>query len=225
MSASAIFKSLVFAVLSGALLFVAAGTVAWPQGWIFLALFDGCSLATGIWLGRVDPALLAERMRAPTGAGQKPRDRAIIVAIMALFPAWLVFMAFDAQRYGWSDMPLWAEVLGAILIAASFWGWIGVLRANSFASSRVRLQPERGQTVISTGPYAVVRHPMYAWAVPFLLGIPLLLGSKWGIAWLLLFVPLLAARIRGEEEMLREGLPGYRDYAAKVRFRLVPGVW
>jgi protein-S-isoprenylcysteine O-methyltransferase Ste14 len=89
----------------------------------------------------------------------------------------------------------------------------------------VRLQPERGQTVIFSGPYAVVRHPMYAHALLFLLGIPLLLGSGWGLAWLLLFVPLLAARTLGEEAMLERGLPGYREYTKKVHFRLVPGVW
>lgn len=225
MSASAILKSLLFAVLSGAILFLAAGTLAWSQGWIFLILFDGCSLALGIWLGKVDPALLTERMKSPMSTEQTPATRAIIAGIMALFPAWLVFMAFDAVRFGWTRMPLWAEVLGAILIVAAFWGWVDVLRANSFASSNIRLQPERGQTVISSGPYAVVRHPMYAWALLFLLGMPLLLGSQWGLVWLLPFVLLLAARILGEEAMLEEGLPGYRDYTRRVRFRLVPGVW
>jgi protein-S-isoprenylcysteine O-methyltransferase Ste14 len=225
MSASAILKSLFFAVLSGALLFVAAGTLDWPQGWFFLVLFDGCSLATGVWLGKVDPVLLAERTKSPISADQTPYDRAIVAAIMAAFPAWLAFMALDAARYCWSRMPLWAEGLGAILIVAAFWGWIGVLRANSFASSQIRLQPERGQTVICSGPYAVVRHPMYAYALLLMLGMPLLLGSKWGLAWLLLFVPLLAARILGEEAMLAQGLPGYREYKTRVRFRLVPGLW
>jgi protein-S-isoprenylcysteine O-methyltransferase Ste14 len=89
----------------------------------------------------------------------------------------------------------------------------------------VRLQKERGQTVISTGPYAVVRHPMYAYAVLLMIGAPLLLGSLWGLMGLVLFIPLLAARTLGEEVMLMEGLPGYREYAAKVRFRLLPGVW
>jgi protein-S-isoprenylcysteine O-methyltransferase Ste14 len=134
-------------------------------------------------------------------------------------------MALDAVRYCWTRMPLWAEAAGAVLIVVAFWGWVGVLRANSFASSRVRLQPERNQTVISSGPYGVVRHPMYAYALLFLVGMPLLLGSKWGLAWLLLFVPLLAARIVAEEAILEAGLAGYRDYKQKVQFRLMPGVW
>jgi protein-S-isoprenylcysteine O-methyltransferase Ste14 len=111
------------------------------------------------------------------------------------------------------------------MILVAFIGWVGVLATNSFAATQVRLQPERGQRVISTGPYGVVRHPMYAYSLLLMIGAPLLLGSLWGLLGLILFVPLLAARLLGEEAMLMEGLPGYRDYAAKVRFRLVPGVW
>jgi protein-S-isoprenylcysteine O-methyltransferase Ste14 len=107
----------------------------------------------------------------------------------------------------------------------AFYGWIGVLRANSFAAVTVRLQKERGQTVISTGPYAVVRHPMYSYAVLLMIGAPLLLGSLWGLLGVVVLLPLLAARALGEEVMLMDGLPGYREYAAKVRFRLLPGVW
>ena len=100
-----------------------------------------------------------------------------------------------------------------------------MLRANSFASSRVRLQPERGQTVASTGPYAIVRHPMYSYTLLFLLGLPLLLGSFWGLPGALVFVAMLVARTFGEEKMLNDGLPGYRAYAERVRYRMVPGVW
>jgi protein-S-isoprenylcysteine O-methyltransferase Ste14 len=217
--------SLAFAVVLGVLLFVPAGTLAWPQAWVFMALFIGCSEATGLWLARRDPALLAARMTSPFSADQKPRDRAIIAAIVAVFVFWLVFMALDARRFGWSGTPLWAQALGAALILGAFWGWVGVLEANSFAAVTVRLQQERGQTVVSSGPYAVVRHPMYAYALLLMLGAPLLLGSLWGLLGLALFLPLLAARTLGEEAMLIEGLPGYRDYAARVRFRLVPGVW
>ena len=107
----------------------------------------------------------------------------------------------------------------------AFWGWALVRRANTFASVTVRVQPERRQTVISTGPYAVVRHPMYAEALLFMIGTPLLLGSLWGLAGLALFLPLIAARAIGEEAVLMEGLPGYREYAARVRSRLLPGLW
>jgi protein-S-isoprenylcysteine O-methyltransferase Ste14 len=220
-----IVQSLVFAVLLGLLLFLPAGTLAWPQAWVFMALFIACSEATGLWLLKTDPALLAARMRSPLSAEQKPRDRAIITAILVGLCAWVVFMALDARRFGWSHAPLWAQVVGAALILWAFYGWAGVLRANSFAATTIQLQQERGQTVISTGPYAVVRHPMYAYALLFMIGVPLLLGSLWGLLGVVLFIPLLAARTLGEEAMLGDGLSGYREYAAKVRYRLVPGVW
>jgi protein-S-isoprenylcysteine O-methyltransferase Ste14 len=215
--------SLVLAIL---LVFLPAGTLAWPQGWIFLALLFGCSQATGLWLLRSDPGLLAERMKSPLRANQTPRDRTIIVAIFIAFAGWLVFMALDAQRFGWSHAPKWAQVLGAVLIIAAFGGWITVLRANSFAATQIRLQPDRGQTVISTGPYAMVRHPMYAYVLLLMVGAPLLLGSLWGVLFGLgVFIPLLALRIHGEEAMLMTGLPGYPEYASKVPYRLIPGIW
>jgi protein-S-isoprenylcysteine O-methyltransferase Ste14 len=217
--------SLAFAAVLGLLLFLPAGTLVWPQAWVFMALFMGCSEATGVWLKKNDPELLAARMKSPLSANQKLSDRRVVGAILVVLCGWLVFMALDARRFGWSHVPLWGQALGAALIMAAFFGWIGVLRANSFAAVTVELQKERGQTVISTGPYAVVRHPMYAYAVLLMIGAPLLLGSLWGLLGLVLFIPLLAARTLGEEVMLMNGLPGYREYAAKVRFRLLPGVW
>jgi protein-S-isoprenylcysteine O-methyltransferase Ste14 len=223
--AKQVVQNLAFLVLLGLLLFPAAGTLAWPQAWVLLAVFDGCTIAFGLWLQRFDPDLLAERMKSPVGTNQKPRDRAIMGIIGACFAGWFVFMAIDARRLGWSSTPLWAQALGAVLIMVTFCAWASVLRANRFAISTIRLQPERCQTVISTGPYAIVRHPMYAYVILSLLGVPLLLGSLWGIAGILLLMPLLALRILGEEAMLMSGLSGYRDYAGKVRFRLLPGVW
>jgi protein-S-isoprenylcysteine O-methyltransferase Ste14 len=212
------------AVIVG-LIFLPAGTLDWLQGWIFLALLVGCSLALGLWLQRTDTALLAERMKSPFSVDQARRDRVVMGAILLAMAAWLAFMALDARRFGWSHTPPWAQWLGAVLILAAFIGWTAVLKANSFASVAVRLQPERGQRVISTGPYAVVRHPMYAFALLLMLGAPLLLGSLWGLLGVALLAPLLMARIRGEEAMLDAGLPGYRDYAARVRHRLLPGIW
>jgi protein-S-isoprenylcysteine O-methyltransferase Ste14 len=217
--------SLAFAAVLALLLLLPAGTPAWPQAWVFIALFVGCSEAMGVWLMKSDPELLAARTKSPFSADQKLGDRAVMVAILVVFCGWLVFMALDAQRFGWSQTPLWAQALGAALILGAFYGWIGVLRANTFAAVTIRLQQERGQTVISTGPYAVVRHPMYAYVVLLMIGAPLLLGSLWGLLGIVLVLPLLAARTLGEEVMLMDGLPGYREYAAKVRFRLLPGVW
>jgi protein-S-isoprenylcysteine O-methyltransferase Ste14 len=125
-----------------------------------------------------DPDLLAARMKSPISADQKFSDRAVMMsAILVVFIGWFGFMAVDARRCGWSQTPLWAQALGAALIVGAFYGRIGVLRGNSFAAVTVRLQEECGQTVISTGPYAVLRHPMYAYAVLLMIGAPLLLGA------------------------------------------------
>lgn len=217
-------RSLVQIAILGLLLFGSAGRLDWPQGWAFLLFFVLCGSALGVWLQRTDPALLAERMRSPFAADQRPRDRAIIIALMLCFAGWLVLMGLD-RRFGWSVMPVWLQGIGAVLFVLAFAGWVPVLRANSFATTAIRLQPDRGQRVISTGPYAVVRHPMYSVALVFLPGIALLLGSWWGLAPILVIIPLLAARTLGEEEVLLAGLPGYRDYTTKVRYRLVPGLW
>lgn len=218
-----IVRGIVQTIVSALLLFVPAGTPAWPQGWAFFGLFCSCNLAIGLWLRKSNPALLAERMKSPFSGQQKPRDRIVMAAFFVAFCAWIVLMGLDARRFGWSHMPLWAEILGAVMILGAYGGWVKVLAANGYAATTIEVQP--GQTVASTGPYAVVRHPMYAFGLLFMLGIPLMLGSLWGVVALVALVALLVARTRGEEVVLLEGLPGYREYAAKVRYRLVPGVW
>lgn len=225
MLARLIVQNLVFAVILALLLFVPAGTLEWRQGWIFLVLFVGCSEVTGLWLLKTDPDLLAARMKSPMSSEQKSSDRAVMAAIFVAMIGWVLFMPLDAQRLGWSHTPPWAQALGAVLILLAFLGWATVLKANSFASTQILVQKERGQKVISTGPYAIVRHPMYAYVLPLMLGAPLLLGSLWGLLGIVLVFPLLAARALGEEAMLFESLPGYREYAAKVRYRLFPGLW
>jgi protein-S-isoprenylcysteine O-methyltransferase Ste14 len=220
-----IVQSITGAAISALLVFAPAGRLAWPQGWAFLILFFLGSELPGLWLLRHDRGLLEERMRSPLEADQTPRDRAVVIAILIAFAGWIVLMALDAGRFGWSSTPAWAQALGAALMIAAFWGWFAVLRANSFAVTTIRLQAERGQIVVATGPYAIVRHPLYASTLLFMLGAPLLLGSLWGLAGLAVFIPLLGARAIGEEALLLHGLPGYADYARKVRFRLLPGIW
>jgi protein-S-isoprenylcysteine O-methyltransferase Ste14 len=222
---SVMVQSVTGLALSALLLFVPAGTLAWPQGWAFLILFYVGTEATTLWLLRHDRELLVERMRSPVAAGQPPRARAVMIAILVAFLGWIVFMALDARRFGWSHAPLVAHLLGAGLMILAFLGWFAVLRANSFAATTIRLQADRSQTVITTGPYAIVRHPMYASSILFMVGAPLVLGSLWGLLGLAVLIPLLAARVLGEEALLRDGLAGYVDYARKVRFRLLPGIW
>ena len=217
-----------FAVLMAvlaALLFGTAGTTDWPSGWAYLGLFLVVGGAVSLWLAAVDPALLAERLKPPVQRGQGTWDRLFLLAVMVVYIAWHVLMALDARRFGWSHVPLAVQALGGALITASYAGIAWVYRANSFAAPVIRVQRERRQTVIDTGPYAYVRHPMYAFAAPMFVGIPLMLGSWWG----LLAVPAIYAgvgwRAMREERLLRAELEGYEGYARRVRWRLAPGVW
>jgi protein-S-isoprenylcysteine O-methyltransferase Ste14 len=208
-----------------ALLFGGAGTWDWPSGWAFLALFAVLTLAVSLWLARADPDLLAERMRPPIQHGQKPWDRVFIAVLGVAYLAWLVLMGLDARRMAWSHTPVAVQVAGAILIVASFAGIARVYAENSFAAPVIKLQSERSQTVISTGPYAIVRHPMYAFALLQLVGMPLMLGSWWGLVAVPPIIAALVIRTLGEERMLKTELAGYQDYARRVRWRYAPGVW
>lgn len=134
-------------------------------------------------------------------------------------------MSLDAARFGWSHVPLWLQALGALAIAFSMYIMFVIMRTNSFAVPVVKIQAERGQRVISDGPYAIVRHPMYSGALLLILGTPLLLGSWWGLALAPALILLFAVRAVMEERTLMAELPGYADYAARVRHRLVPFVW
>lgn len=206
-----------------ALLFGPAGTLGWAPGWAFLVLFAVCSQAMGIWLLRTDPELLKRRMASPLGGGQKPRDRMIAIAIFALVALWLAFMGFDGGRLHSSPTPLIGKALGALLIIAAFWGWARVLAANHYAAITVGVVP--GQTVATGGPYAVVRHPMYALVPLLLIGGGLMTGSLWSLVFLIPAEALLVLRTLGEEAVLLQDLQGYTQYAAKVRWRLIPLIW
>ncbi|MBA4099749.1 MAG: isoprenylcysteine carboxyl methyltransferase [Rhodospirillum sp.] len=207
------------------LLFVPAGTLAWPAGWIFLIEFSLASALIARWLLRHNPDLLAERMKPLIQRDQKPWDKALMVVFLFLWCAWFVVMALDAVRFGWSEIPLWLQVLGAIAIAVSMYIMHLIMRTNSFAAPVVKIQAERGHRVISDGPYAIVRHPMYGGTLLLIVGIPLLLGSWWGLALSPVLILLFAVRAVMEERTLMAELPGYSDYAARVRYRLVPFVW
>jgi len=214
----------VYAVMA-LLLFVAAGTWRWPQAWIFIIEMVTTGIGISVWLAHYDPGLLAERMSSPLQRTQAAADKVIMLILFIAWPAWLVFLALDAQRFRLSHLPIWAQVAGAILILGAMYAFYRTLRENSFAAPVVKIQKERGQTVVSTGPYAIVRHPMYAGAGLLFFGVPMLLGSAWGLALAPLWYVLLAVRIPLEERMLRENLAGYDDYARRVRWRLLPGVW
>jgi len=205
-------------------LLVPAGTLDWPAAWGFLAETGGLSLALGLWLGRHDPALLAERLGSPFQRTQKSWDKIFIAVLMVLYLGWLVLMGLDA-RWGISRVPLWLQALGALNVALSTYVTFLTFRENSYAAPVVKIQRERGHRVVSTGPYAHVRHPMYAGGLLMFVGMPLQLGSWLGLAAVALLLPLLAFRVVMEERTLAAELAGYRDYAERVRWRLLPGIW
>ena len=209
----------------GLLLFLAAGNWWWAQGWAFLVIFTVGSLAFGVWLLRRDPALLASRLGPLVQRGQPTWDRIFLLAFILVWCGWLVVMALDTQRWHTSDIPPSLNVVGGALVIAGFLATVLVLRENSFAAPVVRVQAERGQRVIDTGPYAVMRHPMYAAAVLYLAGIPLLLGSWYGLLIVPLMIAGMAPRAVFEERLLKRELPGYADYMTRVRYRLIPRVW
>jgi protein-S-isoprenylcysteine O-methyltransferase Ste14 len=210
----------VFAVV----LFLAAGTVAWTAGWAYLILFFGFVVALTWWLFRHNPGLLTERM-SNFKRDQKGWDKLFFSLLNVIFLAWLVLMPLDAVRFQWSHVPVGLQALGAAMLLGSFELFFLVYRENSYLSPMVRIQTDRGQTVISTGPYAYVRHPMYAAALPWIVGTALLLGSGYGLLSGLVLVLLIALRAVLEERTLREELPGYDTYMTRVRYRLIPHVW
>jgi protein-S-isoprenylcysteine O-methyltransferase Ste14 len=215
---SSIFGVLLMAVL----LFVPAGTFDYWQAYVFIAVFVGGSAAITVYLAIKDPQLLERRMHVGPTAEKQPTQKIIMVFALLGFIALLVVPAFD-RRFMWSPVPPYVSVLGDLLVTLGFCLVYFVIRENSYAASTIQIA--EGQTVISTGPYAVVRHPMYAGVLPLLIGTPLALGSWWGLFALILFMPALIWRLLDEERFLHKNLPGYTEYTQKVRYRLVPFVW
>ncbi|MBV8487453.1 MAG: isoprenylcysteine carboxylmethyltransferase family protein, partial [Planctomycetaceae bacterium] len=211
--------------LMGLLLFGSAGTLRWPAGWVYLAESHLGGLAIGLWLARYSPGLLAERLRPPVQRAQKKWDKILVSFMLALWFGWLALMAADAARFRISLVPTLLQVLGALAVAISMYLVFLVFRANPFAASVVKIQEERGHSVITTGPYRLVRHPMYAGIIPYLLGVPLLLGSWLGLALVPFLIVVLGIRTVLEERTLRTELENYDAYAADVRYRLVPHIW
>lgn len=211
--------------LMAAVLFWAAGTVGWTAGWVFLMESVVLSLAIGVWMAAKAPGLLAERLSSPIQRSQKGWDKAFMPALLIFWFAWLATMALDAERWRLSQVPLGVQALGALCLPVSMYLCFLTFRENPFAAAVVKIQRERGHAVITTGPYRLVRHPLYAGALFWLIGTPLLLGSWYGLAATPVIIVALGARAVLEERMLTAELDGYADYAARVRWRLIPGVW
>jgi protein-S-isoprenylcysteine O-methyltransferase Ste14 len=211
--------------LQAALLLGAAGTPRWPAAWVFMVGSAAVALVIGNQLARRDPALLAERLASPFQRDQARWDRLFIGGAMVAWLAWIVVMALDAARYRWSTLPPALQVAGGLAVLAGFFLVDRAFRANSFSAPVVKIQAARGHVVVTTGPYRWVRHPMYAGALIYFVGTPLLLGSWCGLALAPLLIAGLALRAVLEERFVAARLDGYTAYAARVRYRLVPGVW
>jgi protein-S-isoprenylcysteine O-methyltransferase Ste14 len=216
-------RSSLFGVVAlAALLFIPAGTFDYWQAWLFMAVFVTTSGAITVDLAIRDPKLLERRMHVGPRAEKEPVQKIIVLLAMLVFIAMLVVSALD-HRFGWSSVPASVSVLADGLIALAFLFVFFVFRENSFSASTIQIA--EGQTVISTGPYALVRHPMYAGALVMLLALPVALGSWWGLLVVVLKLPVLIWRLLDEERFLRQNLAGYAQYQTKVRYRLLPLIW
>ncbi|MGO8952657.1 MAG: methyltransferase family protein [Rhodomicrobium sp.] len=205
-----------------ALIFIPAGTLAYWQAWLFLTLYFALTFAITLYLMKFDRALLARRLRGGPGAETEKTQKIVMALAMAGFIALIVVSALD-RRFHWSSVPPFFVLAGDALVALGFFVIFLVFRENSFSSGTIEIAPD--QEVISTGPYAHVRHPMYSGGLLMLCGIPLALGSWRGLLVMIPLVPVLLWRLFDEEKFLAINLPGYVEYGAKVRYRLLPFFW
>jgi protein-S-isoprenylcysteine O-methyltransferase Ste14 len=219
-------KGLVSATLGliafGVMLFVPAGTFHYWQAWVFLAVFALSTWIPSVYLMRTNPAALERRMRAGPLAETRTLQRIVLTVLFICFPAIFVVSALD-HRFGWSPVPATVSLIGDVLVGIGLGVAMMVLIQNSYASVNVTV--EAGQRLVSTGLYGLVRHPMYTGNVILMVGVPLALGSYWGLVLVVPGLFVLALRIRDEEDLLEHELTGYREYTQQVRYRLVPYVW
>jgi protein-S-isoprenylcysteine O-methyltransferase Ste14 len=215
-------SSVIGLVVLGFILFYPAGTFDYWQAWVFIVIFTIATIVPSLYLGRTDPAALQRRMHGgPLAEGRTVQKFIIIGAFLGLF-GMMALSAFD-HRFGWSSVPAVVCVIGDLLVVAGLTVGMLVVLQNSYAAATVRV--EEGQKLASRGLYRLVRHPMYAGNMILMVGIPLALGSYWGLLLLIPGLLVLVFRIRDEEKLLTEELAGYRDYALRVRYRLMPYVW
>ncbi|MEV0674101.1 isoprenylcysteine carboxylmethyltransferase family protein [Mycobacterium sp. NPDC050441] len=204
------------------LVFAPAGTFDYWRGWVFIAVFSAVSLLPSIYLAVHDPAALRRRMQAGPRSESRPVQKFASAMAFLLLAVMIVASALD-YRFGWSAVPTAVSVLGNALVATGLGIAMLVVIQNSYAAANITV--EAGQTVVSTGLYGLVRHPMYAGNVIMMIGVPLALGSYWALLLMIPGLALLGVRIVDEEKMLRTELDGYDPYIQKVRYRLLPYVW
>lgn len=222
LAAKTLFKAVVVAVAMGLLVFGPAGTLRYWQAWVYLPTFIGASILITIDLIRRDPALLERRSRGGPRAEKRPAQKIIMLFAAVGFAGLLLVPAFD-HRFGWSAVPSVVALAGDLMVAIGFYFIFLVFRENTFTSSTIEIA--KNQKVICTGPYALVRHPMYAGASLYLIGTPLALGSYWGLLAFGFLFSFVIWRMFDEEKFLTKDLPGYAEYRKNVRYRLIPHLW
>lgn len=211
-------------VVMSAAFFGSAGTLDWPEAWLYMIFQFSFSAALSVWLKRHNPDLLKDRMTflKPSARGW---DKAILWISTVVFIPYLLLPGLDAIRYQWTSVPLIVKVVGFIGVVATLLLISWVMRENPYLSRIVEIQKERGHRVITTGPYRYVRHPMYVGVIILFFCIPLALGSLLTLISGALLTALVVIRTHFEDKTLHSELEGYKEYSEKVRYRLVPGIW
>ena len=206
-------------VIVGLLLFVPAGTIAWWQGWLFMGILFAPMFIAGLVMMAKAPDLLRKRL----SADEDESEQKTVQALSALMFIAAFVVAGLGLRFGWASLPDWASWVGAVVFLAAYALYAEVMRENAYLSRTVEVQ--EGQHVVDTGLYGIVRHPMYSTTLLLFLSIPIVLGSPFSFVIMLVYLPIIAKRIRNEEQVLAAGLEGYREYMGRVKWRLVPHVW
>ena len=206
-------------LITGLLLFLPAGTLRYPQAWLLLAILFIPMFGAGLVLMAKNPALLRRRLQAK----EEEQEQKTVIALSALMFTAAFVMAGLSFRWGWLMLPRWVSVAAAVVFLLAYALYGEVLRENEYLSRTVEVQ--EGQRVVDTGLYGVVRHPMYAATLLLFLAMPLVLGSVVAFVILLGYIPLIAKRIRNEEQVLERGLAGYREYRRRVKYKVIPFIW
>ena len=215
-----------YILLVPVLLFVAAGTIDWPMAWVYVALLLASTLGSRLMVLRRNPDTLRERARFTSSKGTKPWDRVLAMIVGLLAPMAMALVAGLDQRWGWSAIVSRSvQVLAALTVAGGYGVSVWAMVENRYFSAVARIQEDRGQTVVTTGPYRIVRHPSYAGTLLASLAWPLMLDAAWALIPGIAMVVALVVRTALEDQMLREELEGYQSYAERTLDRLVPGVW
>ncbi|MBQ1211766.1 MAG: isoprenylcysteine carboxylmethyltransferase family protein [Clostridia bacterium] len=217
--ANAAIKFTVGVLLVGVLLFLPAGGLDYKNGWLFLVLLFLPMLLLGIVLAVKNPALLQKRLDAKE---KQTAQKGVVSAAALLFIGGFVLAGLD-HRFGWSQVPPWAVAVASVVLLFSYALYAEVMRENTYLSRTIEVQ--EGQTVVDTGMYGIVRHPMYAVTVWLFLSIPVVLGSWWAVLCFLPYAPVIVIRLLNEEKLLEAELEGYAAYKNKVKYRLLPYIW